>query len=141
MSHYLNCDVLSSGRLSHSILLTRLSICLNQSMHNPHKVQFFIKSYQLFESRTVWKVSKYGVISGPHFPTFRLNTEIYFVNLYIQSDYKKIRTRNNSVFGHISRSVKFIKFILFLKRAATFSKHYITKSSLFFSLKVNMFPP
>ena len=26
---------------------------------------------------TAWKVSKYGVFSGPHFPVFRLNTEIY----------------------------------------------------------------
>ena len=29
---------------------------------------------------TVWKVSKYGVISGPYFPVFGLNTEIYSVN-------------------------------------------------------------
>ena len=27
--------------------------------------------------RTPWKVSKYGVIYGPYFPVFRLNTEIY----------------------------------------------------------------
>ena len=30
--------------------------------------------------------------------------EIYKVNLRIQSEYRKIRTRNNSVFGHFSRS-------------------------------------
>ena len=29
---------------------------------------------------------------------------IYFVNLRIQSEYRKIRTRKNSVFGHFSRS-------------------------------------
>ena len=29
---------------------------------------------------TAWKVSKYEVISGPHFPAFGLNTEIYGVN-------------------------------------------------------------
>ena len=28
---------------------------------------------------TAWKVSKYGVISGPYFPVFGLNTEIYGV--------------------------------------------------------------
>ena len=28
---------------------------------------------------TAWKVSKYGVFSGPYFPTFRLNTERYGV--------------------------------------------------------------
>ena len=53
---------------------------------------------------TAWKVSKYGVISGPYFPVFGLNTQIYEVNLIIQSKYRKIRTRNNSAFGHISRS-------------------------------------
>ena len=34
--------------------------------------------------------------------------EIYVVNLCIQSKYWNIRTRNNSVFGHFSRSVSFI---------------------------------
>ena len=38
---------------------------------------------------TGWKVSKYGVISGPYFPAFGLNTEIYGVNLRIQSEYRK----------------------------------------------------
>ena len=40
----------------------------------------------------------------PHFPVFRLNKEIYLVNLRIQSEYGKIRTREDSVFGHFSRS-------------------------------------
>ena len=43
---------------------------------------------------------KCGVISGPYFPVFGLNTEIYGVNLRIQSEYRKIQTRNNSVFEH-----------------------------------------
>ena len=43
-------------------------------------------------------MSKYGVISGPYFPIFGLNTEIYGVNLRIQSESRKIRTRNNSVY-------------------------------------------
>ena len=42
---------------------------------------------------TAWKVSKYAVFSGPYFPVFALNTEIYSVNLRIQSEYKKIRAR------------------------------------------------
>ena len=50
------------------------------------------------------KVFKYGVISGPYFPVFGLNAEIYGVNLRILSKCRKIRTRNNSVFGHFSRS-------------------------------------
>ena len=48
-------------------------------------------------------MSKYGVFSGPYFPSFGLDTEIYGVNLRIQSKYKKIRTRKNSVLGHFSR--------------------------------------
>ena len=47
---------------------------------------------------------KYGVISGSYFSVFGLNTEIYGVNLRIQSEYRKIGTRNNSVFGHFLRS-------------------------------------
>ena len=53
---------------------------------------------------TVWKVSKYGVISGPYFPAFEVNTERYEVSLRIHSECGKIQTRNNSVFGHFSRS-------------------------------------
>ena len=49
---------------------------------------------------TAGKVSRYGVISAPYFHVFGLNTEIYGVNLGIQFEYRKIRTRNNSVFGH-----------------------------------------
>ena len=69
---------------------------------------------------TAWKVSKYGVFSGLHFPVFRLNTEIYRLNLRIQSEHRKIRARKNSVFGHFSPSdysgylnapSKFINFI------------------------------
>ena len=50
------------------------------------------------------EVSKYGVFFGPYFPIFRLNTEIYSVNLRIKSDYRRIRTKKNSVFGRFSRS-------------------------------------
>ena len=40
-----------------------------------------------------WKLSEYRDFSGPYFPAFRLNTEIYFVNQCIQSESRKIRTR------------------------------------------------
>ena len=49
-------------------------------------------------------MSKCGVIFGLHFPVFGLNTGIYFLNIRIQSKYRKRRTRINSVFGHFSRS-------------------------------------
>ena len=50
------------------------------------------------------KVSKYGFFSGPHFPVFGQNMQIYGVNLRIQSEQRKIRTRKNSVSGHFSHS-------------------------------------
>ena len=55
------------------------------------------------------KSPKYGVISGPNFPVFGLNTKIYGVNIRIQSEYRKIQTRNNSVFGHFSHSESLLK--------------------------------
>ena len=39
----------------------------------------------------------------------RFTSQIYEVNLRIQSEYRKIRTRNNSVFGHFPCSVHFIQ--------------------------------
>ena len=48
------------------------------------------------------KRSKYGVFSGPYFPIFALNTEIYLVNLYIQFLSGKMRTRKSSVLGYFS---------------------------------------
>ena len=72
---------------------------------------------------TAWEVWKYGVISGQYFP-IELNTERYGV-LGIQSEYRKIRTRNNSVFGHFLRSVP-LSFRINLKD--TFS--HISKNSL-----------
>ena len=63
-----------------------------------------IASWLYSNPSTTWKVSKYGVFSGPYFPAFGLNTEIYSVNLSIQSECGKIRTRKNSLFGNFSRS-------------------------------------
>ena len=37
------------------------------------------------------------------------NWKIYGANLFIQSEYRKIRTRKNSLFGHFSRSANDIK--------------------------------
>ena len=58
---------------------------------------------------TAWKVSKYRVFSGPYFPVFGLNTEIYGVNLRIQSKYGKKWTRKNSGLGHFSPRVLLVK--------------------------------
>ena len=51
--------------------------------------------------------------SGPYFLVFRLNTEMYGVNLRIEFKYRKIRNtkiRNNSVFGHFSRSIYSLRY-------------------------------
>ena len=60
---------------------------------------------EVMSTHTVWKVSKYRVISGPYFPVFGLNTERYSVFLHIQSECRKIRTRNNSVFGQPATAI------------------------------------
>ena len=60
-------------------------------------------------ANTARKVSKYRVISGPYFSLFGLNMEGYGVSLRIQPEYRKIRTRNNSVFEHFSHFSRFIK--------------------------------
>ena len=59
--------------------------------------------------QTVWKVSIYGVFSGPYFLAFGLNTERYSVPLHIQPKCRKRRTRKSSVIGQISRSNSFFK--------------------------------
>ena len=41
-------------------------------------------------------MSKYGIFSGPYFPAFGL-----ILSLRIQSECGKIRTRKNSIFGHV----------------------------------------
>ena len=66
------------------------------------RVSFPVKSKALSLRE---KCPKNGVISGPYFPVSGLNTEIYCVNLRIQFEYMKIRSRNNSVFWLFSRSV------------------------------------
>ena len=63
-----------------------------------------IQIYTSLQHLSVRKVSEYGVFSGPLFSAFVLNEEIYFVNLRIQFEYRKIQTRKNSVFGHFPSS-------------------------------------
>ena len=53
---------------------------------------------------TAWKVSKYGVFSDPYLLVFGLNTENCEGNLRIHSEFRKIQTRENSIFGHFSQS-------------------------------------
>ena len=50
-------------------------------------------------------MSKFEVFSGLYIPVFDLHTDIYSVNLDIQYEYEKIRTRKNNDFRHVSRNV------------------------------------
>ena len=70
-------------------------LCNNASCINIRIHSHCVKSVQM---------RKYGFFSGPYFPVFGLNTEIYGLNLRIQSEYWKIRTRKNFVFGHVLRN-------------------------------------
>ena len=79
---------------------------------------------EYFYQNTALKVFKYGVISDPYFPPFALNTKIYEVNFRVQSKYRKIRTRNKSVFGHFSHSETFIPV------SAIFNQNILLKISI-----------
>ena len=105
-----NCKKCSTSK----IFRCKFCVKSNFANVNAHILLFsFITNYEDGQNRimqslkptrvTAWKTSKYRVFSGPYFPAFGLNTEIYSVNLRIQSEYRKIRTRKNTVFGHFSR--------------------------------------
>ena len=92
----LNAINYSRKRLNHTCL---------KNVHQIDKINLIgTKITRNDDNNTVRKMSKYGVNSGPYFPEFGLNKEIYGVNLRIQPEYRKIRTRCNSIFGHFSRS-------------------------------------
>ena len=59
----------------------------------------FINKFRVLLYLIIWS------FFGPYFPVCGLNSEIYFVNLRIQSEYAKTGTRKNSVVWHFSPSV------------------------------------
>ena len=61
-------------------------------LENLNQVTKMFYWFHICQSNTAWKLSKYGGFSGPCFPVFGLNTEIYSINLRIQSEYREIRT-------------------------------------------------
>ena len=66
---------------------------------------FYVKSFEsLFIVYYLELSTLQYLFSGPYFPDFGLNTEIYRVNLHTQSEYRIIRAKKNYVFGHFSRS-------------------------------------
>ena len=84
---------------------------------------------------TARKVTKYGVFFDPYFPVLGLNTEIYSVNLRIQSKYRKIRARKNAVFGHLSRFGYYIICMIVPLTAFT-ERSYIIKQTCSFHLQL-----
>ena len=58
-----------------------------------NSMYWHVPSETKLKTNTAWKVSQYRVFSGPHFPAFGLNTEVYGVNHRIQSKCGKIKTR------------------------------------------------
>ena len=66
-----------------------------------------VESCLVYANDTVWKVTKYQVLSGPYIPALGLKMEIYSVNLRIRSKYGKIRTRRNFALCYFSHSVCF----------------------------------
>ena len=56
------------------------------------KKKIFLKmKVKYSKTVTAHKVSKYGVFTGPYFPVFGLNIEIYSVNLRIQENRNHIK--------------------------------------------------
>ena len=93
-------------KLSDKKRLTRL---LHENRQkNQHKCKISISNNISFLTRC-GKCPNTEFFSGPYFPTFGLNTERYGVPLRIQSKCGKIWTRKNSVFGHFSRNVCYVK--------------------------------
>ena len=64
-----------------------------------NKLNSFTVSLSSHGQVTAWKVSKYRVFSGPYFLVFGLYTQIYGVNVRIQSKCRKIRIGKNSLFS------------------------------------------
>ena len=60
------------------------------------------------------------------------------VNLRIQSEYRKILTRKNSVFGHLSRSALYINSVLKFLKVLNISAASVSSRRLIFSMIVRI---
>ena len=70
------------------------TLAWNGLMNNLENHAYSSRKIKWKIASTAWKVSKYGVFSGPVFSCIRI-------------EYRKLRTRKNSVFGHFLRSTAF----------------------------------
>ena len=75
---------------------------------NCHKLFLFLRTCICMDSKRQHCVKSVQIrsFSGPYFPVFGLNTQIYSINFRIESEYEKIRTRKSSIFGHFSCSAR-----------------------------------
>ena len=71
------------------------TLCQRKKIGRTIFPKYHWKSTNLGKMRMIfaWKVSVFWVILVRNFPVFEFNTEIYSVNLRIQSECRKIRTR------------------------------------------------
>ena len=69
--------------------------------------RFFFKQriFQFSHSVATWKVSKYGVFSGPYFPAFGLNTERYGISPYSVRMRENTDQKKRRIFGHLTHCV------------------------------------
>ena len=80
---YNNVNCWITKRRTYPYILFSREVWWNAKRYSSHK--------RVVARSTAWEVSKYGVFSRPYFPAFGLNTEWY-----------RVRTKKNSVFGHFS---------------------------------------
>ena len=83
--------------------------------------------------------------SGPYFPAFQLNAEIHYVNLHIQSEGGKIRTRktpNTDTFHPVLVIAEHSKHKIFSENSVTvLRKRLWAKSTIYFVRFLACMPP
>ena len=91
----------------------------------------FLQSYSYFDFTILRKNVLIRSYSGPYFPVFGLNTERYRLSLRIQSECRKLRTRQqtNSEYRHFSRSTM-LSFFLSLFYFSSDNALYLSRAIL-----------
>ena len=78
--------------------------CLFRSPLSKIMMEHFSKNVHSFQPLTIFAISSTLLYTACLHFTKCPNTELFLVS--IQSEYRKIRTRNDSIFGHFSHSVR-----------------------------------
>ena len=82
-------------------------------------------------------MSKYGVLSGPYFPAFGLNTERYSVALRFQSECGKIRSRKTPYLDTFQAVI--FEYVFYLRKVHVFVdvQHLLIDMSAAITSKLN----